>query len=175
MTAGCLSTRAASRFALRASREAASRARRGFSLFELVVVASIMAVMAAIAIPRFGRSVARARASGGANRLAADLRLARELAMTRSASVTMTFDAVNDSYTMTGVINPITGSGTLRVELDERPYLSQLGAVSVGGDTSLVFDMYGAPDSIAIFTVVGQGITKLIQMDAAGTVTISEL
>ena len=47
--------------------------RRAFSLMELVVVLVLMGIVAAIALPRFGSSAARATGRSAAERIAADI------------------------------------------------------------------------------------------------------
>jgi len=64
-----------------------ARSRRGFSLAELVVVVAIMAVMAAMVVPRFSYGLVRRRkAEATAYKLMADLRLARSMAIRDAAS-----------------------------------------------------------------------------------------
>ena len=52
----------------------------GFSLLELVVVMVIVAILAAIATPRYGKAVARYRTASAARKIAADLTFARKRA-----------------------------------------------------------------------------------------------
>src|SRR5690606_27031377 len=66
--------------------QAAQPLRRGFSLLELVMVLTIIAILAAIATPRYANAMARYRADLAARRIAADLLLAQRLARTESRS-----------------------------------------------------------------------------------------
>src|SRR3954468_24220391 len=74
-----------------------------FSLFELLFVIAIIAIVAAMAMPRYGRSVARYRAECAAKRVAADLALARSTAKAVSAERIVTFNTVAGSYTLGAV------------------------------------------------------------------------
>ena len=62
-------------------------ARKGYSLAELVVVVAIMAVMAAVAIPRFSQTVVRRKkAEVTAYKVMTDLRLTRSMAIRDAAT-----------------------------------------------------------------------------------------
>jgi len=62
-------------------------ARKGYSLAELVIVVAIMAVMAAVAIPRFSHGlVRRKKAEATAYKLMTDLRLTRSMAIRDAAT-----------------------------------------------------------------------------------------
>ena len=70
----------------RAARRAAScSARGGFSLFELLIAMSVIAIIAAVAVPRYASSVGRYRAESAARRVAADLTLAQAKARAAKA------------------------------------------------------------------------------------------
>lgn len=62
---------------------------RGFTLIELLVTITIVAILAALAAPSFGRLVADNALSTQANSLMADLRFARSEALKRGISVTL--------------------------------------------------------------------------------------
>ena len=114
----------------------------GFSLFELLFVIAIIAVVAAMAVPKYGRSVGRYRAECAARRIAADLALARSAARAASAERVVTFNTVAGSYTLSGVrhldrVQPYT------VTLGDAPYHAQLYYADFGGAPQAQFDMYG--------------------------------
>jgi len=63
------------------------RARRGYSLVELLVVVGIIAVMAMVAVPRFSYGiVSKTKAKAAAYRLVTDLRRTRSLAIQDAAT-----------------------------------------------------------------------------------------
>ena len=59
----------------------ARHASRGVTLLELLIVLSIMAVLAAVVIPRFGEGVSTSALKGATREIAAGLRLARSEAL----------------------------------------------------------------------------------------------
>jgi type II secretory pathway pseudopilin PulG len=123
------------------------RARRraaAFSLFELLFVITIIAIVAAMAMPRYGRSVARYRAECAARRVAADLTLARSTAKAVSAARVVTFNTVAGSYTLASVRHLDHSPRPYTVALSDAPYHAQLYYADFGGAPQAEFDMYGA-------------------------------
>jgi prepilin-type N-terminal cleavage/methylation domain-containing protein len=116
-----------------------------FSLVELLFVITIIAIVAAMAVPRYGRSVARYRAECAAKRVAADLTLARATAKAVSDSRVVTFNTVAGSYTLGSVRNLDHHTGRpYTVALSDPPYNAQLYYADFGGAPQAEFDMYGA-------------------------------
>src|SRR5688500_9245400 len=64
-----------------------TRAALGFTLIEIVMVLFIMAIVAAMAAPRYSQAIARYRLESAAGRVAADLEYARALARSTSTSL----------------------------------------------------------------------------------------
>lgn len=128
------------------TRSAAARRRAAaFSLFELLFVISIIAIVAAMGMPRYGRSVARYRAECAARRVAADLALARSTAKAVSADRTVTFNTVAGSYTLGSVRHLDHGDRPYTVTLTDAPYHARLHYADFGGAPQAQFDMYGSP------------------------------
>ncbi len=121
--------------------------RAGFSLLELVLVAAILTVIAAVAAPKYAAATARYRARLAARRIAADLALARRAARTAGAACRLRFDVDADAYELPGLDDLDRRGGSYRVRLDEAPYHADLTAASFGDDAELVFDGFGRPDS----------------------------
>ncbi|MBI2478060.1 MAG: prepilin-type N-terminal cleavage/methylation domain-containing protein [Planctomycetia bacterium] len=76
------------------------RSSSAFSLVELLVVISIVAIIAGVVITQFD-PVSRDQMLGTAQVIAADITLARNLAVTNNTSYKITFDRAGNRYTLT--------------------------------------------------------------------------
>jgi prepilin-type N-terminal cleavage/methylation domain-containing protein len=119
----------------------------GFTLLDLMMAMAVIAIVAAIATPRYANAVTRYRAEAAARRVAADLALARQTAKSTSSSTTVQFDAADDSYLIPNVRELDTVGTMYRVQLQDPPYQAQIVSVDLGGDWQIIFDGFGIPDS----------------------------
>ena len=119
----------------------------GFSLLELLLVLTIMATLTAMAVPRYQNSLARYRADLAAQRIVADLMQARTSAKTASASRTVAFSVAGNSYQIPQLSSLNGSSGGYSVILSERPYQVGLLSANFGGDTEIIYNGWGLPDS----------------------------
>ena len=119
----------------------------GFTLIDLVMTVAVIAIIAAIATPRYANALTRYRAEAAARRVVADLALARQTAKSTSSSRTVEFDAGDDSYVIPNVRELDTAGTTYRVQLQDPPYQAQIVSVDLGGDSEIIFDGFGIPDS----------------------------
>ena len=99
----------------------------------------IIAVVFAIATPRFSQANARQQQAMAAERLKSDLELARARARASSQNVTVMFNRSGASYGLSGA------GEAFAVELDEAPYRAQIGHVAFGdaGDEFVTFNAFG--------------------------------
>lgn len=145
-----------------------------FSLIELVMVLVIVAIVAAIAVPRYFNAIARYRADAAAGRIVADLELARASARTAGLSRTVTFDLAAGAMTISDV-TPLNRIGlTYRTDFTAEPYRATLIAADFNGDAILIFDGFGQADSAGTITVRCASHQRTITLDPTtgeGTIT----
>jgi len=145
--------------------------RYGFSLVELVMVITVIGLLAGIALPRFSNSVARQRAQTAAKRIAADLSLARQRAIYTSAGQTVTFSGA--TYSLTGMQDLDHSTAAYKVNLAKAPYEAEVVSVDFGGDTEVVFDIYGMADSNGSVVVRVAHWQHTVQLEAeTGQITL---
>lgn len=115
-------------------RRCATRPQRGFTLLELMIVVVIISVLAAIAIPAYGRYAYRARRADG-----------QELLL-RIASAQERFYATNNKY---GPLSGANGLGYTDPAISEKGYYSVASVVSAdpAGNSSQTFIATATPIS----------------------------
>jgi prepilin-type N-terminal cleavage/methylation domain-containing protein len=148
---------------------------RGVSLSELVAVLTIIAIIAALAAPRFGNSIALHRVEAAARRIAADLELARSHAIYASVSQQVQFvGGSNPGYTVTGYTDLDHSAQEYVVAKDGDLHGVEAVSVDFGGDLVVIFDMYGLPDSAGTVVIQVGSQSRTITLDAdSGEATIS--
>lgn len=144
----------------------------GFSLLEVVLVLTIVAIVAVMAVPRYSASQGRYRADLAARRIVADLAMAQARAKALSASQTVTFDAAN-RYTIVGMADLDHPAATYQVDLSAVPYQGAIVSAIFGPGSTLVFNGYGVPSSGGTVVVQAAEVIKTIVIDPdSGTATI---
>jgi len=117
------------------------------TLVEVVVVAVIIAILAAVAVPHYASAVSNQRVAAAAVRIVADLALARREAERTSTSRRVSFDLAANSYSLPGVADLDRPGSDYEVRLGDEPYRGAIISADFGGDTDLIYDGYGRPDS----------------------------
>ena len=157
----------------RVDRSRSARRRAAFSLIELLLVVSIISIVAAMAVPRYGQSVARYRAQCAARRVAADLALARSAAKAAGEERAVTFNTVAGSYTVSGVRHLDHALQPYTVTLSDSPYHANLYYADFGGAPQAQFDMYGAAKwSGKVIVRVGEFEQTVAMSRDDGSVTV---
>lgn len=145
---------------------------QGFSMVEILVVLSLIALLSAIAIPRLSTWGTRERAGRALNQIAADIGLARMRAVRAGNTATLAFGTTGASYTITaaGVGTTTTLLKSVNLTLD---YPRMRIFTSPATATSVVYDSRGLPrGSYPTWIIVSTGgFRDSLQITALGKVT----
>jgi len=126
-----------------------------YTLIEIIIVVFILGIAALIAVPMMS-SAADVQVRGAANRLAADLEYARNLAVTHQKRYTVVFNTDTESYlvqdnTGTPVPNPVNPSRTISVTFPAEHGLDRVAIVSAdfvsssSTENAVTFNYLGTP------------------------------
>lgn len=149
----------------REQRKPSGAARGAFTIVEAFFVMVILAILSAIAVPRYAGFVGNQQLEGAARRLTADLSLAQRQARRSSASQAVTFDVANSKYQLVGMKHPDHPSQPFEICLKDEPYHARIVSASFGGDATLVFDGFGAPDTAGQVVIAVGAHQKTISVD----------
>ena len=139
---------------------------RGFTLFEMVAVIAVTAIMAAIALPRYSEAVNRQKVDAAARRIVADLAMAQTRAKANSSSQAINFTAGTSQYQIPGMSDLDHAAVAYSVNLAADPYAVTLTWSGIGADNALSFNGYGVPDSSGTFVVSRGNYSKTVTLDS---------
>ncbi|MEN1681094.1 MAG: GspH/FimT family pseudopilin [Planctomycetota bacterium] len=107
--------------------------RAGFSLVELAIVVLVMGIMVGVAAPKYAEALNHYRVEAAARRIVADLKHARQNAITGSAEQRITFELDTDSYTLDGMDDINRSSDEYTVDLAAEGYPVDLSTTTFPG------------------------------------------
>jgi prepilin-type N-terminal cleavage/methylation domain-containing protein len=140
--------------------------RAGFTIHELVVTLAVVAVLAALALPRWGSAISRQRVEAAARRIGVDLRLARTHARAASTTIEVLFDPPSGAYSIPALTDPATRKSGYVVELARPPYEVQITKAMFGTIPVARFNSFGVP--VAAGSVVVERGTHVRTIEVAG-------
>ena len=148
--------------------------RLGATLVELTIVVAIVGLLAAIAIPKYVDALHKRRVEAAAERLQADLRMARTASIARSHAETVVFDPASESYsipTQTDIDRP---TATYMINLSDSPYCTVIEGIALdGAANNITFDHYGQPNRGGTVTLRAGAYQQTVTIEAtSGRATI---
>lgn len=146
--------------------------RRAFTLFELIVVLSIMTILASIVAPKYASAVARYRLDSAVRRVVTDIEQAKALARATGTTQVIAFSPSTHSYSIIGYLVGTTRGNHYTVRLNQPPYSVTLQSANFGGMTDLKFGGFALPADGGNVVVRGGTETRTVLIDNTGAVTI---
>jgi len=153
---------------------------RGFTLTELIVILSIVGILAWVAWPRI-TAMDEIKLDAAARRLAADLRYAQSLAMSKRTVHGILFEPALGRYTVfapapgTPIEDPSDRGRPLVMNYGSRAEFQGVVLVSAafGATPGVKFDYFGVPRDTAMNDLASTGRVVLSYQGSADTVLVA--
>jgi Tfp pilus assembly protein FimT len=139
-------------------------------LIELTMVVLIVGILAAVAAPRYLDTLANYRADATVKRIVADLQFAKRRAQQTSTSQTIEFYVGENRYEIIGMSDLDRSSKVYEHRLGEGVSQAKLVSASFGGESTLVFDIYGQPSSAGTIVLNTGGSDLTIELETSGRI-----
>jgi len=146
-----------------------TKSTRGFSLVELAVVVTVLAILASLAVPSFRELIAAQRVRAAASALYESLLLARSEAIKRNSAVTLSAESLN----LANGWRVLLADGTTSVRTQE-PFVSvTFSPASPALAYTALGRLSGAAQAVAI---TGEGTSKQwsVRAETSGRVCVVE-
>ncbi|MDX2146468.1 MAG: prepilin-type N-terminal cleavage/methylation domain-containing protein [Planctomycetota bacterium] len=148
-------------------------ARRAFSLVELVLVVSLIGLLAAIALPRYGKALSRYRVDAAAVRVSRDLSYAASIAQASSSTARISFDTGRSAYRVEAP-GAARARASYEVLLGAGEYQVELVAVSFADAPEVRFNGFGVASANGSIVLLSGDEAREIIFDAHSNVVAIE-
>ncbi len=138
---------------------------RGFTLFELMMLISVITIITTMAVPQLRQSMADYRLVASANLLAVELNSGRAMAISRASVHEVTLDTISNSVQITD-LNDANNAPRMEKLLDPGISFSSVPT------TTILFYGRGLARGETIEIQNEYGVSKSITVTASGKVTI---
>jgi prepilin-type N-terminal cleavage/methylation domain-containing protein len=146
--------------------------RDAYTLIELVIVLFIMGLACAIAFPKYSSTLSKHRVTRAADRVVADLRLAKSYALMRSTSVYVDLSTSNHTLGIRDIDDFDASGRRHSVQLSGDPYFTSIANFNLGGQASVQFSGHGESMTIGTITLQCGAHTKVISL-ARETISVN--
>ena len=161
--------------------ELAAIGRKGFSLAELMITLSVIAVVSAIAMPSFINYVQAASLRAGAEEMMSVLNTARSVAIKENTQVCVPRGGTNQVRLLIAAANPCASAvfyGQAGHNADARVgdngWITMSNGIQVTATTAdVIFTSLGAAVPAGTYTVSKDGQTLRVVVAASGRITIT--
>ena len=140
-------------------RRRALRSERGFTLIELIVTVSVLAMVLTVAAPSFTSFVAGQKVKSASNDLTTALILARSEAIKRNADIVIT-PVVTDTWASGW---SVTAGGTTLLQQEALPGVSLTKTPS-----TITYKSSGRPTATSRFEIAGASTVTCLNVDTSG-------
>jgi len=144
---------------------AKGRSRPAFTLVEAVLVTAIIGILGTIALPRYAGFMATQQTEAAARRVLSDLTYAQRQARLTSSPQSVIFSVGGGTYQLPQMNDPDRNAATYSVDLADDPYRATIISAVFGGDSTVVFDGFGTPDTPGTVRVRVGNYTQIITVD----------
>lgn len=140
---------------------------KGFTLIELIITITVLAILATIAVPSFNSSLNRQKLNASARELMSKLVEARTQALTIRQTTGVCVSTVTNC----------AESLSISSNISNRIFVAQLDkevTLASGSATQLIFRVEGIPVASSKFSLQRQGIARCIEVGVTGDTTYKE-
>ena len=153
---------------------------RGFTLTELIVIITILGILSWLAYPKMA-AMDEIKLDAAARRVAADLRYAQSLAMSRRVIHGILFNTALEKYTVfapnaaTPITDPADRARSLIVDYTTRTEFKGVlvQSAAFGTTPGVTFDYFGVPRDTAGTDLTANGVVVLSYQGATDSVLVA--